>query len=586
MKINLRNIALALVAAGICLGAVALDLPVRRIDGKDYYVYTVQRGESLIDVANRLGVTRADIIAYNPGAADGVRMGLNLFLPVSAFTEADNRKSGVTDVNSTLRYKVQKGETLFGIAYRFGVTPDAIVALNPDANTGVKSGQILMIPNVGVPVVADVNEAQPASAPVEVAPGIIDFPGDPDAPAPQPGDERRLRPVIPTVTPLEYNEPEDSSDADDAVEARTAKVALLLPLMLNEEADVQTKSMKSSTDFVRGFMLGLQSNAGNAWPMDVAVYDTEGSADKAMAIMRRPELSDVDLVIAPEDAASLRPVADSAPADAFILNLFAMQDTTYLVNPHVLQANIPAAMMYEKAAEALMAGYDGYQPVFLISKGGRGEKLPFTNYLREQYEALGVEPIDLMYEGMLTSPELEGLDRTGRYVFIPQSGHVSEFNKFARPLITLRDEFADPTAIAVFGYPDWTLLRGEHVEDLHRLGATIYSRFYTDASSSDVQAFNRAFVAEYGREPQDQVPSQALWGYDAVRFIVQNITDNEGAFVPEGQQLFRGLQSSFLFMDTDGDELTKDADGTDATFNQAMYIVNFLPGGGVSIQIL
>ncbi len=596
MKIDVRHI---LVGLGLSLAVPqisALDLPVRRINGTDYYTYTVQRNESLMDVADSLGITREDILRTNPGAADGVKMGVVLYLPVSEFVEADMSRSGVSDSSdgSPLRYKVQRGETLFGIAYRFGVTPDDIVALNPQADAGVKSGQIILIPQA-----ADANRASHAHAPVETPPNPVkstqpaavpecekpvldgtvtaqneEKPAPVDPALVDPSNvEHRLRPVNPPLVVYE--------NVDTVV--KTSSIALMLPLGLDD--NTPDKNGRSASDFVRGFLLGVNSVKDEALPVDITVYDTKGSSDEIAAIFARGDVANADVIVAPEDHASLPAVFKGASdTDAYVFNLFNAQDTSYVDNEHIMQAAIPAALMYEKAAEAIMSAYDGYQPVFLIAKGGRGEKLPFTNYLREQYAQAGVTPIDITYEGMLSMSEVADLDRTGRYVFIPSSGSLNEFNKFARTLLSLRDEMIEPSDVGVFGYPDWTMFRGDSLESLHRLGATIYSRFYNDNTDSATRAFNEAFEAEYGTEPLDQVPSQALYGYDTARYLLMNLKNNRGELIPEDQPLYRGLQSSFLFMEADENSID---DGAPAgPVNQTLYIVSFLPGRNVSVRVL
>lgn len=588
MKLNIRNILFG-VTVGCAFASAALDLPVRRVNGKDYYVYTVQRNESLIDVANKLSITRDDIINTNPGAADGIKMGQKLYLPVSDFEESDNTLSGSTADGTQLRYKVGKGETLFGIAYRFGVTPDDIAALNPKVNAGVKAGDVILIPAGAKDKQADTKKELPkakhtAEAVLTQNEGNVMVDDTP----------RNLRPVNPPVVEIKPEECAEGTeettalvdDTADNVSADTARIALLMPLMLD---DMQNgKQSKHSLDFVRGFMLGVKSMNEMSVPAEISVFDTRESAEEIAKVLSADNLHDVDVVIAPEDAASLRPVADAASKlDTYVLNLFAIQDTTYMTDSQVIQANIPAQLMYEKAAEALMTVYDGYKPVFLISKGGRVEKLPFTNYVRGLYAEMGVEPMEVSYDGMLSRADLDGLDITDKYVFIPGSGSVAEFNKFARALIALRDDFAEPASVGVFGYPDWTAFRGDALDSLHKLGATIYSRFYYDDSNYDTRMFNAQFEQYYGSKPIEQVPSQALLGYDTARYLLTNIKNNDGLYTPENQPVFTGLQSSFLFMTGNEYTNTEKEESVGGPVNQTLYIITFTPGvESVSVKIL
>lgn len=566
--------------------ASALDLPVKRINGKDYYYYMVQRNESLLSIAEKLGVTRDDILRNNPGASDGVRNGMRLYLPVEEFAETDKSKAGVSASGETLRYKVQKGETLFGIAYRFDITPDAIVALNPGANGGVSAGDILLIPAKGVDAekladnsiaqdvapVAEVTEVATAATPVEES-------------APETA-------VVETTAEGAAEEPVRASEnieivevVDDSTEVEKSTIAVLLPLML--EKGHQDKMARSASDFVRGFMLGINTMSENSAPVDLKVYDTNNSPEEIRAILGKPELQEVDVVISPEEAGAVKLVLDATTSSgAYVLNLFSAQDTSYLESPRAIQTYIPAALMYEKAAQALIDMYDDYTPVFLISKGGRSEKLPFTNYLREQFAASGVVPVELVFDSMLSSDDLQSLDREGKYVFIPASGSLTEFNKFSRALVNLRDEYADPTAIALFGYPDWTTFLGESAERLHQLGATIYSRFYCDETSLATHQFMTKFFEQYGVKPiEQQVPSQAMLGYDAAKFLLTNLKANAGIFTPEDKEPFKGLQSTFMFVTAD-EEPGNDDVRTTGPVNQALYIIKFMPGEQVSVQVL
>lgn len=562
--------------------ASALDLPVKRINGKDYYYYMVQRNESLLSIAEKLGVTRDDILRNNPGASDGVRNGMRLYLPVDEFAETDKSKAGVSASGEALRYKVQKGETLFGIAYRFDITPDAIVALNPGANGGVSAGDILLIPAKGV----DAEKLADNSIAQEVAPAA------------------EVTEVTTATTPVEESVPETATAegaaeepvrasenieiveiVDDSTEVEKSTIAVLLPLML--EKGHQDKMARSASDFVRGFMLGINTMSENSAPVDLKVYDTNNSPEEIRAILGKPELQDVDVVISPEEAGAVKLVLDATTSSgAYVLNLFSAQDTSYLESPRAIQTYIPAALMYEKAAQALIDMYDDYTPVFLISKGGRSEKLPFTNYLREQFAASGVVPVELVFDSMLSSDDLQSLDREGKYVFIPASGSLTEFNKFSRALVNLRDEYADPTAIALFGYPDWTTFLGESAERLHQLGATIYSRFYCDETSLATHQFMTKFFEQYGVKPiEQQVPSQAMLGYDAARFLLTNLKANAGIFTPEDKEPFKGLQSTFMFVTAD-EEPGNDDVRTTGPVNQALYIIKFMPGEQVSVQVL
>lgn len=73
----------ALLLAGQC--ALALDLPVCKVNGVDYYYYKVQPRESIYALSRKLGVSREDILRYNPAVVDGLRPQQMLLFPVADF---------------------------------------------------------------------------------------------------------------------------------------------------------------------------------------------------------------------------------------------------------------------------------------------------------------------------------------------------------------------------------------------------------------------------------------------------------------------------------------------------------------------
>lgn len=583
MNHSFRNIILSLAVAASLGSAWALDLPVKRVNGKDYYYYAVQRNQTLMDIAKKLNITREDILRNNPGASDGLKVGMNLYLPVAEFQEPDQRVAGQSDGDRYTRYKVESGETLFGIAYKFGVTPDDIVALNPAANTGVKAGQLLLIPGkyafVNPPLKREISEVPQQSADTVAA-----VEESAEAPATAPVAEAAT-PADSTVeeAPVVAAEITEISDAEEN-QLEHSTIAVVLPLMLNEEQP--DKHARTTTDFVRGFMLGLDSMKDSSTPLDVKFFDTKGSAGEIASILTKPELAEVDVVIAPDDVASRKAVLEGLQGkDAYILNLFSASDTSYITNPQVIQTYIPAALMYEKAAETILEEYPDHQPVFISAKGGRDEKKPFTDYLRQQYAAKGVEPIEMSFEGALMMDDLVDLDYTAKYIFIPASGSLNEFNKFIKAVSTLRGDVADPSQIVLFGYPDWITFKDDAKASLHKAEAVIYSRFYNDPNTVVYRDFLNQYKANFGGEPIETAPLQALLGYDSARYLLSNLKDNGGVYSPEEQRPFQGLQSTFMLVTAD-EERDDDEGRTTGPVNQALYIVKFLPADQVSVQVL
>ena len=152
IKKGIAGTVILLIAA---TAANALDLPVTNVNGKDYYYYDVQPKETLFTLSQRLGISREEIISYNPGVEGGVKAYTRLYFPV------ESGLSTISDGNNTTTvHEVRKGETLYGIAKKYGISIDRLIALNPSARDGIKSGEILVVQSD-----ADVPQAAHAAAP-------------------------------------------------------------------------------------------------------------------------------------------------------------------------------------------------------------------------------------------------------------------------------------------------------------------------------------------------------------------------------------------------------------------------------------
>lgn len=106
------------------------DLPVKTIDGSRYYIYEVQPSEGELAICRKLGVSREQLLKYNPSISNGLKAYQTLYFPVSAF---QTNKAVST-------YVAKKGDTLYGISKMFGMGQDEFISLNPAANVGVKAG--------------------------------------------------------------------------------------------------------------------------------------------------------------------------------------------------------------------------------------------------------------------------------------------------------------------------------------------------------------------------------------------------------------------------------------------------------------
>lgn len=455
--------------------ATALDLPIKKVKGQQFYVYEVRKGDSVFGVSKKLGISTEEIIKHNSTAVNGIKKGMKLYFPVEEY-----------------------------------------------------------------------------------------------------------------IVPAEPDEAEDIIEAQDTIWENTApSVAVILPFGLNNPE--QTRQNKLALDFYRGFLIAADSLSNRPGELDINVYDCGNSVEELRLLLEStPRLGHSQVIVGPEDEKMLEEIEHFGKAtQTYVLNVLNVRDSAYVTNPYVLQANIPQKEMYSLAIKAFMELYEGYKPVILRNEKGRNEKEPFVEALCEEFAKRAIEPLYIKYNGTLLVADLDVMEKNGagKYVIVPSSGALAEFNKFAHVVKALRDRAADMpvtdeneelTEIALFGYPDWTAFRGEALELLQKLNARVYSRFYDNFLGFDSRIIADDFRFWYGRDMIESIPSQGLLGYDTAQYIIRNIRANDSSFNPSWKLYTPGIQSVFRF----------DSVPDGGYFNNALYIVDFLPEGRMTKRII
>lgn len=151
----------ALLLGNIALLAQINTLPKRTIGGSEFYYYKVKAKETIFGISKKFNITQEEMIKYNPSLVDGLKKDYILLFPVSAFPQDESSIKEKAVTAEYFTHVVERGETLYGLSKTYNVTQDAIIALNPSANKGLKTGQTLVIPQPTTAVSAPVASTEP-----------------------------------------------------------------------------------------------------------------------------------------------------------------------------------------------------------------------------------------------------------------------------------------------------------------------------------------------------------------------------------------------------------------------------------------
>lgn len=119
--------------------------------------YRVEKGDTLYSISRKYQITVAELrAANNLSENDVIKAGQKLTIPTADIATAaalatDNSASTKVpaDITNTSDYTVKKGDTLYGIAKKNGMTVPELLALNNlDSSVVIKAGQKLKIKDI------------------------------------------------------------------------------------------------------------------------------------------------------------------------------------------------------------------------------------------------------------------------------------------------------------------------------------------------------------------------------------------------------------------------------------------------------
>ncbi|WP_310397927.1 LysM peptidoglycan-binding domain-containing protein [Hymenobacter sp.] len=222
--------------AGLSRSAPTDSIGVEMRGGQRFVKHRVTAGETLTALTRRYRVTLDQLTAANPQIKNGLGIGQIVFVPRPAGGKAAAAPAigkaapvGPAPANGAApaRYTVAKGETLFGIARRFQLTPDDLIKLNKLPVSGaVRVGQQLLLTaaEAGVPAAAT---AAPKAVPVVARPAETEAaaaaPAVKTPAAPSPDKPAEIATVTP-APPAEKEKAEEPASEDRPAPSRASEV--------------------------------------------------------------------------------------------------------------------------------------------------------------------------------------------------------------------------------------------------------------------------------------------------------------------------------------------------------------------------
>lgn len=569
-------------------------LPTKRVEGRDYYIYTVQPAEGFYSITRRFGVTEEMIRSANNLESRSLRSGEAILIPVATTGEVTAVASPVEQTKRVVSERVQAGyfihtvekkQTLSAISRLYGVSLDELEELNPGAREKLKAGRVLRIPkyeevvqeatpqpessqlrthliqsketlysvsrSYGVTVVA-LMEANPGLSPDTFSMGrTILIPESTTSPI-----------VTPTAPDLPVR-------GDVVMPTRNSVNAVLFLPFQAANYNPRDVNQRRFVEYYEGLLMAIDSLKHRGFSVRLDVYDTQELDRQGRNYTTLPGVSDAQLIIGPTQNEQIRSVARFAAENRIPMLLpFTSRTEELESNPYLIQINTPQLQLYPEVVKQFVDRFRTQKVLFLREEGKKGDKVEFTRLLRDALSRSGVAFAEYSYSATDVELKAESLDPTASYIIVPESGSSESLKSFL-PLLQLYKKAHPTAAVSLFGYPEWQTFVRDYLEAFYLLDTYIYSSFYADNNSGSLNAFYHSYKQWYRKDVMNSYPKFGALGFDTGLYFLQQVAAYNGESMGRIQRgSYDGLQSGFRMTP---------ANNRGGLINQNIYWIRYTP---------
>jgi LysM repeat protein len=138
----MKKIALPILLVLVALmshAGVQDSIGVTKLNNKLHVQYLISPGETIYGISTKYGISLSDLFEINPELENGLKVGQVINIPYNPSAMAKPAKATPADAQV---YKVQPGDTYYGIAKKYNTTVEQLLKMN---NMDLKAGQEIVV---------------------------------------------------------------------------------------------------------------------------------------------------------------------------------------------------------------------------------------------------------------------------------------------------------------------------------------------------------------------------------------------------------------------------------------------------------
>lgn len=441
------------------------------VNSDEPFFYTVRPGDTLSALAQKYNTGVEQLMEDNPGISErNFRAGENIRItPNSRPTHMEKSVKNIDTVTGFSQYKVKKNDTWESIASANGVSEEQLKSTNASEKLPEK-GQWVTVPKV----------------------------------------EKMMRET--------YEEVPDVKDATvsqrDSIYQRVHNISATP--VVNATVVMESPKNKSSIDFVRGFIMGVDAQKRGGYKINLNVIN---GAEGLNTAYNDSVLNASNLIVGVYDDNFPARLGEIGRKNGIeVINVLDTKSELFETNPSMVQILQPIDYFNELSISQLMERNPGFN---LLMVGEVDDADKFADALMNAFPSDKLARISL--EEFKEFPFSAG---EGYFVY-------SSAIKKADVKQTLDDIIAaQELAIEIvpIGRAQWVAYAKSLAEEYGKAGVIVPSRFYNDPSSEKVKAFDTRFNTMFHRTPVNSYPQYAMLGYDVANYFLPTTARNGGDY--------------------------------------------------------
>jgi LysM repeat protein len=577
MRVKKIILLLFLLVNGFVFSQTNTETETVTINGKQYYLYTIEKGNTLYSISKQFNTPLDIIMQENPQLQNNpINKGDKIKIPVKYSEENINYQNG-----NFINHKVKQGETVYAIAREYNISANDILANNPEVGNELKPDQILKIPVSKIkkqPTEIIPNKNQKSHLVIKgetlyslsklynVAADSILKAND--------GLPNGLKEGETIVIPTAYNRTQSvqmgtatlKSELINSELKSTYNVAVILPFFIYQNTELEQAQSgkpldeqyvfprsKIAFEFYQGVLLALDSIEKKIGKekFKLHIYDSGRDTNNIADLLIKPEMKKMDLIIGPFYYSAFVKTAEFAKQYQIpIVSPVAINNKVLLGNPYVIKTQPSKTIQTTRFAEYVADSFR-YDNVIIIQPADQESSSTATlfntaykNYLAQKHDSNTVSFPKVISWGTGGIATLNSsLSKEKRnFIFVPTASQI-----FATELVNSLSGLHESYMVSIGGMENWLKYENIDIAYFNRFNLHVIKGGFVDNENRATQNFQKEYVKKFSTYPGNY----AISGFETILYFLENLNKNGKSFFQQNMEpSYNNIYVNFRFLKT------------------------------------